>query len=230
MDQEYITKKQFNEFMDYIKKEIEILKESNNNNNKIFKEIKKNQEKNDIITNKLVDKIINTIKYKSDNDIPNNRSRIESNNILQKEEEQEESKSVNSNKKEKKRKRRKKNNLIPNIEKIRYIVLKDIEENILYKYSLSKVYNDQNIYYYCSDTLSKGRFKILYDFKLSSKLIDKININKIEITSNHTLDKEEHNYIINREIKYDIKNESISNIKNKMKNYKYLYKIIKEEG
>ena len=43
------------------------------------------------------------------------------------------------------------------------------------------------------------------------------------LQSIHILDKEEHNY---REIKDDIKNESITYIKN----YYYLYKIIKEEG
>ena len=54
-------------------------------------------------------------------------------------------------------------------------------------------------------------------------------ISKIELTAKHSLNKEGHNYILNREIKEDLKSKSINYIKKKMKNFIYLFNVIKEE-
>ena len=226
MEPKFVTQEDFKTFLDTFKKEMDVLKDTINENKKNYNEIKKNQQKNDVITNKIVDKIVDLFKIKSDDDISKKSQNKELKNIRE-EDKEKKSKSLDKKKKGKKQKNKDETAII---EKLRYIEIQNEEDNVLYKYALSKIYNNQTIYYYCADTHCKARLKIIYEFQLTEKIIDKMPISKIELTAKHTLNKEEHNYIINREIKEDLISKSLNYIKKKMKNYIYLFNVIKEEG
>ena len=100
----------------------------------------------------------------------------------------------------------------------------------IFRYSISKIYyNNNTIYYYCSDTHCGAKLKVVYDNDLNSKEIKEYNIIKFTITKEHTLNPEEHTYIFNKEIMEDLKYKSLIYIKRKMSNYNYLINIIKKE-
>ena len=102
--------------------------------------------------------------------------------------------------------RKKKPKINNNIEKLRYY--KNIKDNILFKYSLSKIYEAKNtIYYICSDTHYEGRLKVQYDFDID-KSKDEYKIKLVKQTKKHSLKTEEHNYKINQIIKTDLKEKS----------------------
>ena len=116
-----------------------------------------------------------------------------------------------------------------NIEKLRYYEY--ITNNILYKYALRKIYNNNNtIYYICADTHCKGRLKVQYNFNLNDTTIEKYEIKNVELTNEHNLDIEEHNYYINNQIKQDLKYKAVTYLQEKKNNINYLINIIKEEG
>ena len=213
MEPKFVTQEDFKTFLDTFKKEMDVLKDTINENKKNYNEIKKNQQKNDVITNKIVDKIVDLFKSKSDDDISKKSQHKELKNIRE-EDKEKKSKSLDKKKKGKKKKNKDETAII---EKLRYIEIQNEEDNVLYKYALSKIYNNQTIYYYCADTHCKARLKIIYEFQLTEKIIDKMPISKIELTAKHTLNKEEHNYIINREIKEDLISKSLNYIKKKRK-------------
>ena len=106
------------------------------------------------------------------------------------------------------------------------------EDNKIYKFSLEKIYlNNNTIYYYCSDTHWSSRLKDKFDYNLKDeKSFDYKGI-KYELTSPHTLDIEEHNYYVDKLVKDDLKYKPAIYIKKKMNNNsKYMYQVIKEES
>lgn len=110
-----------------------------------------------------------------------------------------------------------KNKYNKNIEKLRYLEIK--ENNNLYKYSLTKVYYPKNtIYYICSDTSCKGRIKVEYDNDINKNTNNECDVKNYTTTKNHSLEINEHNYYINYSIREDLEKMSIMHIKNKMQN------------
>ena len=80
------------------------------------------------------------------------------------------------------------------------------ENNQIYKYSLEKIYfNNNTIYYYCSDIYCSSRLKVKFDYNLKDKKLFDYKAIKYEITSSHSLDIEEHNYYIDIIVKEDLK-------------------------
>lgn len=123
MEAKFVTKDDFKAFLDNFKKEMGKWKDTNNENIKKYNEIKKNQEKNDVIANKLVDKIVkvNLFKSKSDDNISKKSQNKELKNVIE-EDKDKKPKSCEKKKKEKKKKNKKE---IENIEKLSYIEIQN---------------------------------------------------------------------------------------------------------
>ena len=123
MEAKFVTKDDFQAFLDNFKKEMDEWKGTNNENIKKYNEIKKNQEKNDVIANKLVDKIVkvNLFKSKSDDNISKKSQNKELKNVIE-EDKDKKPKSCEKKKKEKKKKNKKE---IENIEKLSYIEIQN---------------------------------------------------------------------------------------------------------
>ena len=85
MEAKFVAKDDFKAFLDNFKKEMDEWKDTNNENIKKYNEIKKNQEKNDVIANKLVDKIVkvNLFKSKSDDNISKKWQNKELKNVIE---------------------------------------------------------------------------------------------------------------------------------------------------
>ena len=83
MEAKFVAKDDFKAFLDNFKKEMDEWKDTNNENINKYNEIKKNQEKNDVITNKLVDKIVNLFKSKSDDNISKKWQNKELKNVIE---------------------------------------------------------------------------------------------------------------------------------------------------
>ena len=123
MEAKFVAKDDFKAFLDNFKKEMDEWKDTNNENIKKYNEIKKNQEKNDVIANKLVDKIVkvNLFKSKSDDNISKKSQNKELKNVIE-EDKDKKPKSCEKKKKEKKKKNKKE---IENIEKLSYIEIQN---------------------------------------------------------------------------------------------------------
>ena len=123
MEAKFVAKDDFKAFLDNFKKEMDEWKGTNNENIKKYNEIKKNQEKNDVIANKLVDKIVkvNLFKSKSDDNISKKSQNKELKNVIE-EDKDKKPKSCEKKKKEKKKKNKKE---IENIEKLSYIEIQN---------------------------------------------------------------------------------------------------------
>ena len=106
------------------------------------------------------------------------------------------------------------------------------EDNKIYKFSLEKIYlNNNTIYYYCSDTHCSARLKVKFDYNLKDEKSFDYKRIKIELTAPHTLDIEEHNYYVDKLVKEDLKYKPAIYIKKEMyNNSKYMYQVIKEES
>ena len=123
MEAKFVTKDDYKAFLDNFKNEMDEWKDTNNENIKKYNEIKKNQEKNDVIANKLVDKIVkvNLFKSKSDDNISKKSQNKELKNVIE-EDKDKKPKSCEKKKKEKKKKNKKE---IENIEKLSYIEIQN---------------------------------------------------------------------------------------------------------
>ena len=231
-DKKYISKTEFNNTINFLKKEIKNIKEKNQENTENIKKLGKALSANNRKNQNKLDKIIMMLNEKNNQ----NEKEQKNNNI---ESDEEKSNSEDENKKEikiiSKMKRAKsnkfkiKNKYNKNIEKLRYLEIK--ENNNLYKYSLTKVYYPKNtIYYICSDTSCKGRIKVEYDNDINKNTNNECDVKNYTTTKNHSLEINEHNYYINYSIREDLEKMSIMHIKNKMQNIDYLINIIKEEG
>ena len=114
-------------------------------------------------------------------------------------------KSSNENNKEKKRgKYLKSNQKSEFIKNIQYLRIK--EDAKVYKYSLSK-YNEKSHsgYYYCSDTNCKGKGTYLFVPDNTSEYEKKFHKKEFfTLSKEHSLEYENHNYIINENTIHDI--------------------------
>ena len=55
----------------------------------------------------------------------------------------------------------------------------------MYKYSLSKIYNNKTVYFYCSDTHCLVRLKVLLNEDITLKNYIDLKINSYTLTAKH---------------------------------------------
>ena len=221
MAEQNISRKEFENYIDKIQYQIQEIKDKNEENQNQINNIKKTIKNKSIEINDKLNKMIKLLEKKEDS-----KEEIEKNKSDNNNKEKKKSKSEKNDIKKIKEVKTKNNN----IEKIRYIEIEDQDDPILYKYSLSKIYNNKTIYYYCIDTHCLGRLKVLLNEDINLKNYIDLKINSYTLTAKHSLKIDEHNYFINKTVKEDIKNKPITYIKKKMNSYIYLYHAIKEEG
>ena len=171
--------------------------------------------------NQLIQKILKD--NNNDNDDKNNKPNI------RKAKKNQRAKTYSNSKKNKYNKKKK--TAIDLEEKLRYIEITN-ENNEIYKFCMSKIYNNTNtISYYCQDTRCKARISIKYidlTEKEDNELINNNTLITVNTIHEHDLKYDEHNYVRNYIIKNDYKNKDRNYISNKCKDYLYRYNILKE--
>ena len=96
------------------------------------------------------------------------------------------------------------NTKLENLKKeIKYIEYK--ENNKYFKYSLNRLNVTLSASYNCTDTKCKGRANCTIEILNPNTENEKFIIKEFKITNKHTLKMQDHNYIINKIIKDDIK-------------------------
>lgn len=120
------------------------------------------------------------------------------------------------------------NNKSEFLKNIHYLEIKDGKKT--WKYALSQ-YNDKSNsgYYYCSDTTCKGKGTYTFNQNNITEYEKKINkLENFELTKEHTLTYEKHNYNINIEVYQDINNNiNKKDLINKLGNITYLQNYLK---
>ena len=146
---------------------------------------------------------------------------IENSNII---------KDQNDNKKSNKGKKKyNKKNKSELRKEIQYLEI--IDENKKWKYSL-KYYDEKRtkVYYNCIDSTcnAKGILTISEDEKVNQKLEDNKDIKQsFELTKDHNIKYNDHNYNKIKTIKKDIDTLSVNQISKKLKDYYYMKDFIK---
>ena len=106
---------------------------------------------------------------------------------------------------------------------IKYLEIYD-EDNKLYIYSLNVYHNEtKKACYRCMDTHCKAIVNVIFNSENN-----KLSFYEFSIKRNHNFKYEEHNYIRQKFIKHDIENLTYSQIKEKLKDYKYRFLYLKE--
>ena len=110
---------------------------------------------------------------------------------------------------------------------IKYIEYK--ENNNYYKYLLNRLNVRLSASYNCTDTKCEGRANCKIDLLNENQENEKFLIKDFKITKKHTLNLQDHNYIINKIIKDDIKYNRYNDlIEERLKNYKLRLIYLKE--
>ena len=214
--------KLINKRIDNLENDMKLIKNYNKNINEEMQDIKSNKITQNINHNSLDKDFKNKGKINVNNEI--NESEInfkEKDNAL----------ALNNNKKEKSNnirgKYKKNEDKSEFLKGIQYLEILDGTK--IWKYSISR-YNEHSDtgYYYCSDTSCNGRGT--YYFKKENKNLfgNKKDNDKFNITKEHNIDFEHHNYNINQMAIKDIMNYEINQIKLKLTDIKYLQIFIKK--
>ena len=113
------------------------------------------------------------------------------------------------------------------LKNIHYLQIKEGKK--FWKYSLSTYNgNSKSGYYYCSDTHCRGKGTCIFNMENISEYEKKINNKEIfNITKDHTISYENHNYIISLTLKNDFNNYNIDDLKKKLSNIKYIQNFLK---
>ena len=113
------------------------------------------------------------------------------------------------------------------LKNIHYLQIKEGKK--FWKYSLS-TYNENSKsgYYYCNDIHCRGKGTCIFNMENISEYEKKINNKEIfNITKDHTISYENHNYIISLTLKNDFNNYNIDDLKKKLSNIKYIQNFLK---